>query len=244
MFITNICYTFDCSLLLLQDDGVECTSDYCDEYHGNCQYVTNNDNINCPKCLGAACTPQCPDNALCGSDHCGNKCGTCAQGYGCNNFTCISETTVVGTCLQPIQLFDHNDNVLGVRKYSMNLLYGLDVVTPTCFNDGTAKDLIFTFTTPHNITNLAIDVRTVATGDISNNLVDTIIELREGSCYDGNEQAIMQPMNQFCNDEYIPPGNFGSRISGFLKPNTQYYLIITQYPHYACMLYINSNQVI
>lgn len=163
--------------------------------------------------------------------------GACGDKQGCKDNKCVSSISIPGTCELPIELIDSNQSFLGVHHLQTNLLLGINRVTPSCFPDGTAYDMIFTFTTP-NIDKLAIDARSVAT-PINNNLVDTIIELREKQCTDKSAPP-MQPNNQFCNDESTPPGNFGSRIHGYILPNTQYYLIVTQYPRYAYSYHPNA----
>jgi hypothetical protein len=54
------------------------------------------------------------------------------------------------------------------------------------------------------------------------------------------EKALDEVGDAWCNDESIPPGNFGSRVAGFLQPSTTYYLIVTQYPQYAYAYHPNS----
>lgn len=171
----------------------------------------------------------------CGSDTCGGVCGRCAAGYGCNNTQCVPmQSTTAGTCQAPLPLItDPTAPFIGIHRQTINLLDGLDTVTPSCFPDGTARDQILSFTTPTleqmNNQPFSIDARSVA---VEGQLVDTVIELRTGACEDGAAPP-MEPAGNWCNDESIPPGNFGSRVVGFLKHNTTYWLIVTQYPRYA-----------
>jgi hypothetical protein len=116
----------------------------------------------------------------CGSDGCGGKCATCPAGYGCNNTQCVLLSTVkVGSFEKPIMLFSTElpgTSFIGTHRIDADLLSGIDLFTPSCFPDGTAKDLVFSFTTPTDLIlnhrQFTIDARVIAK---EGELVDTVV---------------------------------------------------------------------
>lgn len=186
------------------DDGVECTEDMCDEDADACTHVLTGD---CATCKADDCTPDCSGKE-CGSDLCGGLCGTCGPGQGCASVVGVCQPADgLGTCVQPrpLQVIYGQENKQVLQGDSST---GLHELTPTCNSTSTAVEDIWAFT---------IDKPTGV--DIRTHDYDTVLSIRT-DCLDDSPAATV-----VCNDDSIPPNDYGSRVEAMLQPGT-YYLIV------------------
>jgi hypothetical protein len=91
------------------DDLDDTTTDSCNEAKKRCYHEAIDNNVS--TCI-TDCVSDCTGKA-CGEDGCNGFCGQCAEGWGCQNYTCVAGAQE-GTCDKPFNL---GSNPIGQAKY-------------------------------------------------------------------------------------------------------------------------------
>ncbi|MFO0550608.1 MAG: lysyl oxidase family protein [Polyangiaceae bacterium] len=184
------------------DDGVECTTDSCDEATKTCAHELT---AGCAACQGEACEPDCTGKE-CGDDGCGSVCGTCGAGDGCaSTLGVCAPADQLGTCVQPRPLTvtaGTTTEILGDTTSAVHTL------VPTCNSTSTAVEDVYEFTVTERV---GVDARSSG--------YDTVLSIRKTCADDSAANTIA------CTDDSAPPGDFGSRVEAMLDPGT-YYLVV------------------
>lgn len=129
------------------DDGDENTESTC--VVDRCYHKVVDETL--PKCF-STCVPDC-DSKDCGEDGCGGFCGTCSEGSGCSNFTCV-EGVAGGSCESPLHLGNVDEEVIIDTDTRLTIVSTGDTSdaihfhTPTCNTLTASPELIFKFVVP------------------------------------------------------------------------------------------------
>ncbi len=148
--------------------GTDCTTNTCDNTVGVCHSTlpaTHNSTcraclLNCEDYLGC-------DGRECGTDGCGGNCGTCAQGTYCNhdgqcvvvNTPGISSSLLallftlifIGTCSNPIKLFQGSNDLTGVYYFFGDNSQGYHYHVIPCNAASTSPEIVYQFTVPRMV---------------------------------------------------------------------------------------------
>jgi len=121
---------------------------------GVCEHIAASGNNNV--CF-SDCEPEC-ENKECGEDGCGGFCGSCSEGRGCSNFTCV-EGFAAGTCASPFDLDPSiYPSIINITDDRVTIVttgdttQAIHLETPSCNTLTASPELIYKFVVPEGRT--------------------------------------------------------------------------------------------
>jgi hypothetical protein len=132
---------------LLCDDGDDTTESTC--VNSYCQHQTII--ADAPRCT-SDCLPDCDDKE-CGEDGCSGFCGTCGEGMGCSNYTCV-QGAQSGNCDAPLNLGNTDEETVIDTDTRLTLVSvgdtsdAIHFETPSCNTLTASPELVFKFLVP------------------------------------------------------------------------------------------------
>jgi hypothetical protein len=119
--------------------------------------------------------------------------------------------------------------LIGRHTHQTDTSLGTFAAIATCNPLAISSQIIYTFTIPNDGKKYGFDGR-LSNGFTDENSLDTVLELRKGTCFDPSYSLTTTGVGQdvWCSDDASPPGGVGSRVNALLDAGT-YYLILGGY---------------
>jgi len=161
---------------------------------------------------------------------CNGVCGSCPVGFICNSTSLCQAagSAASGSCGFPFLLIN-SSNIPFFQRHVIqgDSSKGSNLLAPACNVLSDAREVIYMFTTPSNVTGM-IGTVMMLEGDLGYDY-DSVLELYEGTCGPTSTPFAASPNSVGCSDDATPPGGVGSRLDLTLKVNTTYYIHVDGY---------------